>query len=59
MDKDGDYCELIHWFEAVEVVKTSKGKEVESKAEISQLQKKKIEIRKDVKGKIIYIDGEK
>ncbi|MFQ6664896.1 hypothetical protein Gotur_031848 [Gossypium turneri] len=35
MDKDGDYCKLIHWSEAVEVVGTSKGKEVESKVEIS------------------------
>ncbi|KAG8481162.1 hypothetical protein CXB51_025943 [Gossypium anomalum] len=32
MDKDGDYCKLIHWSEAVEVVETSKGKERKKKA---------------------------
>ncbi|KAB1996859.1 hypothetical protein ERO13_D13G227150v2, partial [Gossypium hirsutum] len=58
MDKDVDYCELIHWSDAIKAVGTSKGKEVESKAETSQLQKKKMEIREDVKGKIIYGDGE-
>ncbi|TYH36601.1 hypothetical protein ES332_D13G275600v1 [Gossypium tomentosum] len=58
MDKDVDYCELIHWPDAIKAVGTSKGKEVESKAETSQLQKKKMEIREDVKGKIIYGDEE-
>ncbi|TYG39000.1 hypothetical protein ES288_D13G269600v1, partial [Gossypium darwinii] len=56
MDKDVDYCELIHY--TVKDVGTSKRKEVESKVETSQLQKKKIEIRKDVNGKIIYGDEE-
>ncbi|MBA0869202.1 hypothetical protein Goshw_024677 [Gossypium schwendimanii] len=54
MDKDVDYCELIHWSDAVKAIVTSKGKEVET----SQLQKKRMEIRKDVEGKIIYGDGE-
>ncbi|KAK8262515.1 hypothetical protein V6Z12_D13G263600 [Gossypium hirsutum] len=58
MDKDVDYCELIHWSDTIKDVGTSKGKEVESKVETSQLQKKKIEIRKDVNGKIIYGDEE-
>ncbi|TYH36540.1 hypothetical protein ES332_D13G272100v1 [Gossypium tomentosum] len=58
MDKDVDYCELIHWSDTIKDVGTSKGKEVESKVETSQLQKKKIKIRKDVNGKIIYGDEE-
>ncbi|KAG4113436.1 hypothetical protein ERO13_D13G223750v2, partial [Gossypium hirsutum] len=58
MDKDVDYYELIHWSDTIKDVGTSKGKEVESKVETSQLQKKKIEIRKDVNGKIIYGDEE-